>query len=108
MTRDRLPEVPAARGDRWRWWIATCGGAGYAPGVPGTVGALWGVLIFLPTALCPEPLQTLLLALALLLVCFITFRLSSWSERYFGEKDCQKFVTDEVAGFLLTTRTGER
>jgi phosphatidylglycerophosphatase A len=31
-----------------------------------------------------------------------TVGLGRWAETFFGEKDSGKFVTDEVAGFLLT------
>ncbi len=30
--------------DRFRWLIATCGGFSYCPILPGSCGALWGVL----------------------------------------------------------------
>lgn len=89
--------------ERIRWLLATCGGCGYLPFVPGTAGALWGIAIYVPIGLgTDEPLQSALLAGALLLVSWATFSLSRWSERFFGEKDSSRFVTDEVAGFLMT------
>jgi phosphatidylglycerophosphatase A len=89
--------------DRLRWLVATCGGFGYCPILPGTCGALWGVAIYVPLALgTSEPWQTAGIALALAVMCVVTFRLSPWAERYFQEEDSGKFVTDEVVGFLTT------
>jgi phosphatidylglycerophosphatase A len=89
--------------DRLKWLLATCGGFGYSPILPGTAGALWGVAIYVPLRLfAPEPWQSGLILLALLVSCAITLWLSPWAERHFGEEDSGKFVTDEVVGFLLT------
>jgi phosphatidylglycerophosphatase A len=89
--------------DRGKWLVATCGGLGYFPGIPGTISALWGVLVYVVLALwVPEPLQTVGLGACLLAVCWVTIALARWAEGYFGEEDSGKFVTDEVAGFLLT------
>lgn len=89
--------------DRFDWLVATCCGFGYSPIFPGTAGALWGIVLFVPIGLyVPEPWQTVLIALALAVSCSETIRLGKWAERFFDEKDSGKFVTDEVAGFLLT------
>jgi phosphatidylglycerophosphatase A len=84
--------------------IASCFGLGYSPIMPGTCGALVGPAIYIPLALAvpQEPLQTALIAAALLVWCWITVALGGWAETYYGKKDSQTFVTDEVAGFLLT------
>lgn len=96
--------LPLPPSDRWRWLIATCGGFGYCPILPGSCGALWGVAIYvaLDTGLTSEPWQTLGIAAWLFLACLATYRLSPWAERFFQEEDSGKFVTDEVAGFLMT------
>jgi phosphatidylglycerophosphatase A len=93
-----------SRGDRLRLIAATCFGLGYSPIFPGTAGALLGVAIYIPIGLfvTDEPQQTALIALGLLLSCYITIVLAPWAERHFQEKDSGIFVTDEVAGFLLT------
>ena len=72
--------------------------------MPGTCGALVGPAIYIPLALAvpDEPLQTVLIAVALLAWCAITIALGGWAETYYNKKDSQAFVTDEVAGFLLT------
>ena len=72
--------------------------------MPGTCGALVGPAIYIPLALAvtSEPLQTIFIAVALVAWCWITVALGGWAETYYGKKDSQTFVTDEVAGFLLT------
>jgi phosphatidylglycerophosphatase A len=84
--------------------IASCFGLGYSPIMPGTCGALIGPAIYIPLALAVpnEPLQTGLIAVALVVWCWITVALGGWAETYYQRKDSQVFVTDEVAGFLLT------
>jgi phosphatidylglycerophosphatase A len=84
-----------------KWLLATCGGFGYSPVLPGTMGALWGVAIYVLIAVAlAEPWQTVAIAAALLVSCGVTLALSDWAEEYFGEEDSGKFVTDEVVGFL--------
>ena len=87
-----------------RPFIATCFGLGLSPIMPGTCGALIGPAIYIPQALAltSQPLQTILIAASLLVWCWITVALGGWAEAYYQKKDSQKFVTDEVAGFLLT------
>lgn len=92
----------AQSGDAFRWLLATCGGFGYSPILPGTCGALWGLPLYLAAAQVPDPWQSVLIFAGLLASCLITMWLAPWSERYFGEEDSGKFVTDEVAGFLFT------
>ncbi|MEX2175135.1 MAG: phosphatidylglycerophosphatase A [Pirellulaceae bacterium] len=84
--------------------VASCFGLGYSPIMPGTCGALLGVAIYLPIAwLVPdEPWQSVLIGLNLLFWCWLTIALGVWAETYYLTKDSQIFVTDEVAGFLLT------
>jgi phosphatidylglycerophosphatase A len=73
--------------------------------MPGTCGALLGPAIYIPLAWATADravLQTVLIAAALVFWCWITVALGGWAERYYQKKDSQTFVTDEVAGFLLT------
>jgi phosphatidylglycerophosphatase A len=92
------------RREFWRPIIASCFGLGYSPIMPGTCGALVGLAIYFPLALVvpSEPLQTVLIAVALLIWCWITVDFGEWAETYYQRKDSQVFVTDEVAGFLFT------
>ena len=87
-----------------RPFIASCFGLGYSPIMPGTCGALLGPAIYIPLALLVpnEPLQTVLIAVCLLVWSWVTVALGGWAEEYYQRKDSQVFVTDEVAGFLLT------
>jgi phosphatidylglycerophosphatase A len=96
--------VQPARREFFRPLIASCFGLGYSPIMPGTCGALVGPSIYIPMALAvpSEPLQSILIGAALIVWCWITVALGRWAETYYGKKDSQKFVTDEVAGFLLT------
>jgi phosphatidylglycerophosphatase A len=93
---------PLSPSDRLHWLVATCGGFGYCPILPGSCGALWGVAIYVALAGLAEPWQTIGIAAWLFAACLVTYRLSPWAERFFGEEDSGKFVTDEVAGFLMT------
>ncbi len=72
--------------------------------MPGTCGALVGPAIYIPLALAfaGDPLQSALIGVALAIWCAITVALGGWAETYYNKKDSQAFVTDEVAGFLLT------
>src|SRR4029453_10582440 len=92
------------RRERLRPLIASCFGLGYSPIMPGTCGALIGPAIYIPLALLvpSEPTQTALIGIALLVWCWLTVGLGKWAETYYQKKDSQVFVTDEVAGFLLT------
>ena len=84
--------------------IASCFGLGYSPIMPGTCGALLGPLFYIPLAFAApaEPMQTVLIGLALLFWSWITVAFGGWAEGYYQRKDSQVFVTDEVAGFLMT------
>jgi len=83
--------------------VGTCFGLGLCPGAPGTAGALVGVAIYWAiVALAPAAIQVWLIALALLGVCAVTVAMSPWAERHWQTEDSRHFVTDEVAGFLMT------
>jgi len=107
MTKEIQNPKPKIQNDGAEWLrpvIASCFGLGYSPIMPGTCGALIGPLTYIPLALVVphEPLQSALIAAALLVWCWITIALGGWAESHYQKKDSQTFVTDEVAGFLLT------
>jgi phosphatidylglycerophosphatase A len=107
MTNDQAPmtnQIPNPKSEFLRPLIATCFGLGNSPIMPGTCGALVGPAIYIPLGLLvtTEPKQTILIAVALLAWSWITVALGGWAETYYQKKDSQAFVTDEVAGFLLT------
>lgn len=95
---------PRPRGQTAIVVIASCFGLGYSPILPGTCGALIGPLLYIPLALFvpQEPWQSLLIGGLLAFWTWLTIALGRWSERYYGVKDSQIFVTDEVVGFLCT------
>ncbi len=97
--RPRLPAVPATWIDRIRLLLATAGGAGLSPWAPGTAGSVVAMLLI---ALFPGderyPLAAGFAALAASGACIA---LGPWAERFFGRKDPEAFVLDEVAGMLL-------
>jgi phosphatidylglycerophosphatase A len=79
-------------------WIATTCGAGYFPYGPGTMGALAGILVWLPLHLYAPASVTTLVTLALIAVFTV---LGVWSasvaERYWGQ-DPSRVVIDETVG----------
>jgi phosphatidylglycerophosphatase A len=82
-------------------FLATAGGAGFAPKAPGTMGTLMAVpLVLLTRDWSPWALLALFLAL------FFAgwWATLEWS-RNTGEPDSQKIVIDEVLGFLLAMGT---
>lgn len=79
-------------------WLATAGGAGYAPFASGTVGAAVGVAIYALTARFSVSIQvSMVIALSLVGVWA-----SSAAARYFDREDPGQVVIDEVAGQLLS------
>jgi len=88
--------------DRLFLLAATAGGLGYLPRAPGTWGTLLGVAVYAAAAFTlAEPAQSVVLAATLVLASAATVALGSWAESYWGRKDPQRVVLDEVAGFLL-------
>jgi phosphatidylglycerophosphatase A len=79
-------------------WIATAGGAGFAPLAPGTFGSVVGVLLFFPLARLGLPLYSL----TLIALCFLGIWASESAERFFQRSDDGRIVIDEVAGQLVT------
>ena len=83
-----------------RWLVlgvATAGGAGYAPGAPGTFGSAVGVLVFAVLAGLGLPL----FILTTIALTALGIWASDHAERIFGKKDDGRIVIDEVAGQLM-------
>lgn len=72
-------------------------GIGYTPLIPGTMGSLWGILIFY--LLQNQPSQ--IVALVALALTIISIPIAHGGEKAFGNKDCRRIVVDEVAGQLI-------
>jgi len=79
-------------------FVATGGGSGYAPVVPGTFGSAVGVLLFLLFA----PLGAWLYLLASLALLSLGVWAAEEAERDFDHKDDRRIVIDEIVGQLLT------
>jgi phosphatidylglycerophosphatase A len=86
-----------------RWALATGLWFGCSPIIPGTVGSLPAVAVFvvIMTAAPPE-VHALLIAAALIVTCVLAVPLGDWAERYWNKHDPRNFVMDEIAGFFLT------
>ncbi len=76
-------------------------GLGYVPLMPGTFGALPGILwYFLLWKFLPgQYLMVGLLAVIALLI-LLTYLLTPWAVQYWQSEDPSQFVLDEVIGFL--------
>jgi len=83
---------------RFILFLATGFGVGYFPIAPGTLGTLVAIPIYYFLSEIPSPIYEITL------VGF--FFLAVWSsenaERFFGKKDDQRIVIDEIMGFLVT------
>ncbi len=84
-------------------WIATCGGLGYIPIAPGSVGAAVGVGLVL--ALARLPVSDLWVSAAVgvgaLLILMLGVPAATAAEAYFGRKDPGHVIIDEVMGQMV-------
>jgi phosphatidylglycerophosphatase A len=78
--------------------MATGFGVGYSPIVPGTLGTLLAIPIYYLLSSIAFPLYEL----TLIGFFFFSSWVSNQAERYWGKKDDQKIVIDEIMGFLVT------
>ncbi|MBF0375926.1 MAG: phosphatidylglycerophosphatase A [Desulfamplus sp.] len=74
---------------------------GYSPIMPGTFGALPGIVIYfvLWKSLSPSFLKVSLFAVVIALMS-LNYYLTPWAIRYWKSKDPSQFVLDEIIGFL--------
>lgn len=84
---------------KWAVWISTCGGIGYFPRFPGTIGSIAGLALFLP-------FRSLSL-IPYLLLLILLFALGVWtsniSESFFKRKDASHIVIDEVLAVFVVS-----
>jgi phosphatidylglycerophosphatase A len=78
--------------------IATGFGVGYSPIAPGTLGTLVAIPIYYFLSEIHSPLYEITLVGFFFLSVWITEN----AERFFGKKDDQRIVIDEIMGFLIT------
>lgn len=82
--------------------IASAFGLGLCPIMPGTCGALTGVLAHVLIVLfLPAGMQLPSLIAIFVLVCAANHLLTPWAEVYWQAPDPKHFVLDEVAGYLF-------
>jgi len=83
--------------------LATALWFGNSPVIPGTVGTIPAVIVFvLVCQWVPPAFQSHVMAVLLFLACVACIGLGEWAERHWGQKDPRHFVLDEVAGFWVT------
>jgi phosphatidylglycerophosphatase A len=71
---------------------------GYSPIAPGSVGALWGVALYVFLLSKLNPYIYLLILIGLII---LGIWLTSYGELIFGIKDSPCIVFDEIVGFLI-------
>jgi phosphatidylglycerophosphatase A len=78
--------------------LATGFGVGYSPVAPGTLGTLVAIPIYYFLSEIPSPLYEI----TLIGFFFLSVWISEKAEIFFGKKDDQRIVIDEIVGFLIT------
>jgi phosphatidylglycerophosphatase A len=78
--------------------LATGFGVGYSPIAPGTLGTLIAIPIYFFLSNIRSPLYEI----TLVGFFFLSVWISENAETFFGKKDDQRIVIDEVMGFLVT------
>jgi phosphatidylglycerophosphatase A len=78
--------------------LATGFGVGNSPVAPGTMGTFLSIPIYLFLSQIPSPLYEL----TLLTFFFLSSWISEQAQKYWGKKDDQRIVIDEMMGFLIT------
>ena len=78
--------------------LATGFGVGYSPRAPGTLGTLVAIPVYYSLSNVPSPLYEI----TLIGFVFLSVWVSGNAEIFFGKKDDQRIVIDEIIGFLTT------
>ena len=78
--------------------LATGLGVGYSPRAPGTLGTLVAIPVYYFLSNVPFPLYEI----TLIGFVFLSVWVSGNAEIFFGKKDDQRIVIDEIIGFLTT------
>ena len=78
--------------------LATGFGVGYSPVAPGTLGTLIAIPVYYFLSAIPSPIYEI----TLIGFFFLSVWISENAEIFFGKKDDQRIVIDEMIGFLIT------
>ena len=78
--------------------LATGFGVGYSPVAPGTLGTLIAVVVYYFFSNILSPVYEI----TLVGFFFLSVWISENAERFFGKRDDQRIIIDEVIGFLIT------
>jgi phosphatidylglycerophosphatase A len=78
--------------------LATGFGIGYSPVAPGTLGTLIAIPVYYFLSAIPSPIYEI----TLIGFFFLSVWISENAEIFFGKKDDQRIVIDEMMGFLIT------
>lgn len=83
--------------------IISVGFVGYSPVIPGTLGTIAAVFIYLLLfAFIEIPFKEYIISgVGAVIFILISLLLGRWAENYYHKKDSQKFVLDEVSGYSL-------
>ena len=76
--------------------LATGLGTGYSPIAPGTMGTLLAIPVFLLLSSIPSPVYEWTIIAFFFLACWV----SDKAQSYWGKKDDQRIVIDEIMGFF--------
>ncbi len=96
-----MEESPSGRDSLFRA-LLTVGGTGRLPRARGTAGTAAGVLLFLATRAFVTPHPWWGPVAGSLAASVLIVFLGRWAEHFYGTKDPQEVVLDEVAGIFLT------
>ena len=77
--------------------LATGFGVGYSPVAPGTLGTLIAIIVYYFLSKILSPVYEI----TLVGFFFLSVWISENAERFFGKKDDQRIVIDEITGFLI-------
>ncbi|MCG3114702.1 MAG: phosphatidylglycerophosphatase A [Candidatus Manganitrophus sp. SA1] len=88
--------LPKALSPKWARWVATGLGVGYFPLMPGTLGSLLGVCLFLVL----RPLPPILYLLTFITFVLLGVYTAGLSEPFFQKKDASEIVIDEIVTMM--------
>ena len=82
--------------NRFILFLATGFGVGFSPFVPGTMGTLVAIPLYLILSPIPSPVYEWTVIAFFFLACWV----SDKAQNHWGKKDDQRIVIDEIMGFF--------